>query len=666
MRMCYYINMKKSWKKRFLAIILALTACFAFGCSDTDENGVAGDTDGVKVLSKPANYFDNPSSYLGEGISEYYYNIFAYHIVNNLYAVYEKNDIHDKINNVESPSDYVDIVSAEDEDQYYFRDSIRYTIKSVEDIYDLDGNLSEQKISLDLNAWKWSIAQDAGNGKSIIFMNYLNTSSLSESYEISLAAGLKTWRDIYTNKIIPDFSEYYFSKENPEIEGTLIKYYHSPYYEEKVLNQSVEAVNFFQDALEYVTYLFVLGFDYQDTDENGTVQPSEYAKLFDLSISPQDKKTVSDMTVKGWNVSDGRMELSSNANVSVVDALEIVKNLYKTNGTVVGLTEPIKEKVARYIKDYVIGSAAWERSQFEVALSETKETVTTSKGTLKFDRCYEDIVKNIIDYACDQAPIGRDGDNFLALGGGYMASQICDYPEDYFEPYGGTNSNGEIVEDFAFARVEAQEYQSLIINPKARDVGKLLSDIILVFEYYDTPNANLHNLDALEITIGMRYFSRSHYAQTGEYLADVRTKKPMVVRYGKYGTLVDEEGYDSTDESFFFFDSSQDIPETMQDCAVSIPNNIVIGSQFVSPAAIYSPLLPKKINGYSNMKDYFQTNEIPGVGTFGSLNPSKFVGDGGSDYIEVYFVVHKTAGDPFANYNFKVLLADFGCESIGY
>ena len=64
--------------KRILAVIFCCLFVFLVGCDEIlEDNGVSVKAfDGVKVLSRPTDYFDNIGEVVGDKASEFYYNIF--------------------------------------------------------------------------------------------------------------------------------------------------------------------------------------------------------------------------------------------------------------------------------------------------------------------------------------------------------------------------------------------------------------------------------------------------------------------------------------------------------------------------------------------------------------------------------------------------------------
>lgn len=685
-------------KKRILSVLLCFAMLFLCSCVDGGPNGLGGENislAGVKVLSKPADYFDNPTTYLGEDVSPYYFNLFAFEVVKNLYDIYENRTINDTklLDNIEETSNNIKTVT--DENVYYLYDSLRYTIKTVINVAN-----ESQTIILDPTKWNWSLDQDINSeNKSNVFLNHIKNNSDSvdyiyDEYENKIKNQYSVLLSEYTNwtgiyriaAFVPSFSEFYYNNATFDKDmnrgGSGTTWAHdSPYMQTKFppstpLTDETKAYNYFQDGLEYATYLFALGYDYQ-TGEDANAPATDYEKLFNLHVETNPTThLVSGLSVRGWDAVNKRLDLSNDSYISVVEALDIVKDLYKKTANIVGLTEDIKTKVARFIRDYVIGKEAYGKDKFKVEFKVSDGTSSDGRPDpdhpdLNFDRCYDQVIKNIIDYACEQAPIGKatgdDGtEQKLLLGNGYMASEITDYQGDYFAPYYYKNpATGEYLDSAFFHFIEAREYQSIILKPQEEDIGKVIDNFTLWFEYNDNPHPELYTemLDELVLTVGFRYFDHT----AGDYTANVLSEDVKIKR-GAWGTLKDENGEDATDKSMFFFTNDSTIPDSMKDTAASIPKGIVMKSTFDDKPAISTTIFEgvgrKRITGLTSAREYYQTEQLEGVGTFGSLNKNMFMDQGdtpGSDFIEIFFVVHKTSGNPNINYNFKVCIADFNC-----
>ncbi len=680
--------MKK--KKGFLAIFLCLCMLFFVGCGDGGPDDFDDDMDnsfgevlsmeGVKVLSKPTEYD------FGEAVGENsvnYYNEFAREILYGLYNIYEKPDVPQVFDPKQEETFFKDLNqingrtfgSDDENDKYYLYDSLRYTIKSVQNTND--------RVTITLDAsrpWEWTIPYDETDQK-IIFMtggladnapNYSKLDDLSFEFDKDFRS---SWTDIYSSDAtIPAFPEFYYEGElKGEEENS--KYYSSPYYQAVNGKEEGEddAKNFFQDALEYATYMFVLGYDY--VDENG--QETADAPYFDFYVDTDPTTgVVENVTVGGWG--NEKISVSYKQKDGGESALGRAKALYEKIGTYVGLTgEKFGpgnniEQIERFIKDKVIGEAAWGTGDNAGG----KFTVKVDSNTLTFNRNYEQIVKNVVNYACTKAPIGGEGDGQLHLDQPYLASDITDYRGNYFEQYVSGDRLDNYSDDDKFHLIEAAEYQSIIFMPLEAELDPkdplFLSDITLYFEYWDgvsktlaesQPNAKgKTHAESITINVGFRYYDH----EANAYIANNEVKKEIKFgcfpKYEDYGRLSPQYNKDVDDHMIQFSNT---------DTAGCIPfdknskERPQIKTKFTSPTAIDAfangttidgdDVKRIHINGGSEAKDYYTFNKSAS-GFFGTLDPDKFAGEDGCDFIEVYFNIEKKGGmaDADVDYSFKV------------
>lgn len=661
---------------------------FFVGC-DGGMGGVVGSNSpqtlaGVKVLRKPSSY--DFAEAVGENASEYFYNIFASEVLSNLYFVYENNSSYTQevFNNIDMANGetYGNFTG---NNQYYLFDSLRYTISSVETTYDADGNLVSQKLTLNFNTgWNWKIAHDATGYENLFYQlaslsipDTEITISGSDENEISINSGLD-WLNIYSQVIVsmyPDFSNFYYGTridKNGEIYnvgGIPLSYWSSPYYDLKVAGMSTtDSLNYFQDALEYATYLFVLGYDYVNIAEDGTETPSEDAPYFDFEIVDSNNDGIlEDMTVE-W----------AGQRVSVVQALENVKQVYQERGNYIGLTDGAngnKEQLSRFIKDFVIGENAMADNIFSVALTRkdvNEDGITTGPvpdGELKFNRNYDVIVDNIIDYACSQVPIGIDdaGGN-VYLDSPYVVSEIAEFDGDFF--FLNYGQGGEGNDDEMFVHIDAAEYQSFILYPREEDFGKQLNDIWLAFEYNENPDPTKEMADSITINIGFRYFSAAANNGDGAIISSATFQKEVVKgpngEFGTNGDMPDVNwvyfGNGKTEASQALYDASIENPPIINGTFNNGIGNGVI-NPFISGTVIDDYNAVKLITGTNTAREYYKLNPSSSYGFYGTLNEAKFsknvAGDQACDFIEIYFDVVKDKNASNINYNFKVGMVNF-------
>lgn len=693
------------------------------GC-DGGPGGLSGESprslDGVKVLSKPADY--SYSQAVGDGASENYYNLFSRTILHGLYSVYEdigfnsedypyfKESVDAEKNNL--PTDVVvehgssDLISMTYEDvnlnstlEYYLHDSLRYTVDKITTIRNENDEIVSQTITLDLNsAWNWSPEWDE-TGKEIVFKvididKYkpagddsfisktndtleVDFTTIYESGDIYSADGdVSTWTQIYDiagENPVNYQSDYVVYVDDPFWNGAVKKgetdvtnYWYSPYYQQtfgKV--NDIDATNYYQDMLEYATYLFVLGYDYKD----GNGQLTAEDKFFNLEKTANGKFVVADIQ-------------NPENKISVAEALGKVKALYNEMGGYVGVNDKNKTQIAGFIKDKVIGENAYAKNTFVVTFEDKVDNGGVVSDALEdeppiaFNRNYDQVIENIIRYACEQAPIGYDEEAGVSLNldQAYLASEITDYAGDYF-----FQSYEDDSDENLFGYIEAAEYQSMVFYPQEEDFGKPMTDLWLAFEYYDYGNAPGKTCaDSITINVGFRYFDKA----TGTYAFSGETQ--IVVQYGLTGAFVDENGDEALpDKHWVYITDFEDVLQSADNgihkhkqgihLDTKLPNmsafNKNIGGGVLNPFPLGDLTIEKAtkvINGTDNTREYYKLNDSSTYGAYGSLNEAKFsvanAGDEACDFMEVYFDINKQKGVSGINYNFKVSLVGFFAE----
>lgn len=659
------------------------------GC-DGGMGGIGGDSpkslDGVKVLSKPASY--SFSDAVGDYASEYYYNLFARETLKNLYNVYENMEYD--LNKNELLKD-IDISNGETyenfsdkKNKFYLFDSLRYTIKSVTNTNNESGDLVRQTIIIDTSSkWNWTIENKAG-----VYSNIFEKMIISPGYSDIVNYNSTTGEVVIkgntitnlfsgiTGEFFPSFGQIYDSNNEVKKEGTNVtNYWSSPYYQKEIEGKTdaqIDAVNYFQDAFEYVTYLFVLGYDYVNVSEDGNKTPSEDAPLFTFTTTYGADGLISGISVNGWG----------NTPISIGDALGRVKALYKDQGGYIGITAENKEQIKRFIQDVVLGENAYkqEYNQISIGLYEnTEESGVTSQpvktGELKLNRNYDKIIENVIDYACGEAPIGYDstydnGDGTtgktIGLDSPYVVSKITDYKGDYFFANYENNDDSQM-----FKYIDAAEYQSMVLYPQETELNIPLSDIWIGFEYFENPDSSKIMAESITINVGFRYFSSTANGGQGEIVCS--GEKQLEVKYGKNGEVSGENpdvnwvyiGYSELEQGQY------DIALT-KDLSIKTKFNSNIGNSvinpFVSGTEITTNYASKLISGTDKAREYYKLNPSSSYGFYGTLDESKFsvqnAGADACDFLELYFDVVKVKGASGINYNYKVALIQYAVEDV--
>ena len=665
-------------KYRVLSVILSFMMFFMVGCTETINPDLPYVIQGAKVLRKPSDY---EISDLVDGNSEYFYNLFAGNVMTQLYEVYsnlsdfvDSSNIDSSEENSQSILTNTNLANYSEENKKYINDSIRYNIESISTITNDDG--TSATIVINFDGWDFS------------FENYVpsNSGTLLEAWAYLYSLALINNNNLYDDNIstytynelenkltitIPtsafenfynsvtdifgspkDYSSYYYGTEITfEDDANKTLYFSSPYYQQYVAGESVTAVNDYQDALEYAVYLFVLGYDYENAD--GT-ENTEDAPYFDFDIIPE-QTTESGFTI---NVPKVYVNGWEDEAIPVAEALQQVKDLYADLGVYIGVSGTNKEQIKRFILDKVIGvpkdSGGNYDSSFEIQIVNTTNN-STDRSTMEMDRCYEQVVTNIIEYACDQVLIGgADGDGEVNIDEPFPISEIVDYQGDTFlvrrKDESSVNENG----DLSLDHVPEAQYQCISLELRPEDVGENVSlkEISLSLQYYDTgtTDRSLQYLDEIVINVGINYFDSS----TNTLYQYEPTRK--VIEYSEAITTRDDP--DKNLVLFTDFEYASDyeglvgiepIPAKM-----SFDNNIDNGvlNASVNGEPVEDGVNVIKIDGSSPARRYYRMNDSSSYGQYATFNPDMFAGK--TDYIEIYFDVEKVKGLENINYNFKV------------
>ena len=699
---------KKSF--RILSIFLCLTMFFLAGCTGgLGFDGGDGDyasgfqprqVDGVKAMMKPADY--SIAEAVGEN-SEYFYNLFAGRTIEYLFNSYfdlfntyntinETTEVQDAIfqnTDLLSNNIQVDGSVVEDENkQYYYFDSIRYSIQSITINQNDSGNPISAEVVLNLDdGWNFSlqnfdqfiisaISGRTGENLNEGYYNLIITeNSISINFNESFFAG---YTDVMEAFGTPgNYGDFYYGDLIMKDE-TLPNYFDSAYYQQNVAESAVTAINAYQEVLEYATYLFVLGYDYVNAD--GSVN-AKGAPFFDFQVSYATQSvnidgvdmtvSVPQITVGGWG----------SGYISITEALARVKRMYEQFGTYIGLTTDEETgnlaQLKRFILDYFVGldknpdgtynSTSTMTVITRQQLGSAYDEISNVKYTL--DREYETVVENILNYACEQVRIGNAEDGTpVQIDTAYPISQIVDFEGDYFAA-SFTDENGESDDSDPLRHIAEAEYQNLSFTILDEDIGANFSELVLIFQYYDTgtTDRDLEYLDELTINVGFNYYDSS-----SGVLYDVGSIKKTIKNQIAMSDADYSAGVDP-DENWVIFTVSDAIAESDKvkkvepfEMKMKFDNNIAGGVLNATEkgeeidGSGYAKAIT--ITGSSKAREYYQMNDSSTYGRYATFNPNMFYGK--SDYIEVYFDVEKEEGRENVNYNFKVGL--FGLFSDEY
>lgn len=647
---------------------------------------------GTKVLYRPESYDYSGNSGGTQEEENDYYGKYAWQILGRLELIYGVSDqeaellIIDK-NNPDDPYDDERYYTFNTDTLPYLYDSIRYQVDkrlTVTQQIAFDGTnwsetseLDDQYIALSANldnAWNWSFAidEDDATQRPYLYENVQATIIQKTDGRIITSFG-SNFKDL--------FSAYYTRADVTEnyLEtyiGATDDYLYQDYSD-------------FVKALEYVIYCYSLDL----TPGQVIVEP--------VMTTTQEGVTKY-YSVKVVETSNGQqIELSAD------QALEQIKEVFDQLGAYVGVAERNKEKIANWILENVIGSAAMQNDNVSVYSGATQITYngttfvatsddqaneilaglgytgadlttdhvpTATMTETEVGREYGDTIVNLVDRVCDQVTIGSDDDGQIDVDDRYLASEVMEYMGNSFSA-GGGDDPFPYFEDFsspqAAMAVRPLEYQSAVLMFK-EEVKISMVSVVLQYDAdldgYQTQSGDAFDSSRyLTIEIGLNYFNH----QTGQRIS-VATQTVNVPD----GKLVNPLGDENLDRAsaeagiefsqtvvFGFYDS---ILPNNQDLIVG-PFNTDIGGGILktdvgrndyrgNPIVSNDPII---ISGLSAVKDYYEiiepTEEQIAQGqTYltGQLNAEKFMGDDGCDYLEITYRVIKRVGDTSTNYKF--------------
>ncbi len=651
---------------------------------------------GTKVLYRPESYDYSGNSGGTQEEENDYYGKYAWQILGRLELIYGVSDqeaellIIDK-NNPDDPYDDERYYTFNTDTLPYLYDSIRYQVDkrlTVTQQIAFDGSSwsepvdlgeTEQYIALSANldnAWNWSFAIDEDDATRRPYL-----------YENENAIIISNTDDRITTRFSQDyqdlFSLYYTRADVTEnyLEtyiGATDDYLYQDYSD-------------FVKALEYVIYCYSLDL----TPGQVIVEP--------VMTTTQEGVTKY-YSVKVVETSNGQqIELSAD------QALEQIKAVFEKLGSYVGVAERNKEKIANWILENVIGSAAMQNDSVTEYIGATQISYTDAEGTTitfvatsedeakailqeleievelpedevpkatssttKVGREYGDTIVNLVDKVCDDVTIGSDDDGQIDVDDRYLASEVMEYMGNSFSA-GGGDDPFPYFEDFsspqAAMAVKPLEYQSAVFmfkdNVKIGMVSVALQYDADLDGYQTRTGEPFDHTRYLTIEIGLNYFNH----QTKQRIS-VDTKT-VNVPDGKLVSVLEDTNLDEASEKAGItfsqvvnFGWEESI--TSDDLIVRAFNTDIGGGILKTDVGQNgyrgNPIVsndPIVINGLSSVKDYYEilepTEEQIAAGqTYlaGQLNPEKFMGDDGCDYLEVTYRVIKRAGDTSTNYKF--------------
>lgn len=692
--------MKKKVIRIFAVIMMICISLLFVGCGNTDNSdddfdwggsGNGSQTEatnnlyGTKVLYRPDNYDYDAGSGALPGTTNNYYGLYAYSIINELYRIYGIPDNDKYISDYLNDPNYLISEKIQNTNEYkyknYLYDSIRYQVNTVgtvthfkkqgeTEVKDISDKKSVISTSNNIhpymvvlaninNHWNWSFDYRYNNGvydlqapiKTPLNNNlvYLNT---PRNIELENDVLLTTINDTIKN------SNAYKSIEidNHEISKYILKYIGTLFSSNE--SEYTDLVK----ALEYVIYSYALDLEPQvvSVDRNAKDAPNPY-------------------TVK------------IGAYATVDAALTDIKALFKKMGSFVGLTNRQITKISNWIKINVIGDRVNDdrfydytsggiieiiNEQDEIVGFEFEQQTSTTLGELGRD--YSNTVDKIVKNVCVDVPIGEESDGSnVPVDDRFLASEIMEYSKNMFEiiddnnfPIGSSATDENVLRPL--------EYQSAVLMLN-KPMGIMEVDVAIKYDAdLDGTEEGVYNMDKyIDIIVELNYYNHD-----ADKMFVVDSKK-MRVYDGPY--------------SMTFEGVEADLPEFHGTAMLSVSNIAEEGKDLLVSqeiAGVEGQLLPVKafnpdvgngilktdvgINGYgddpkvsqkpliltgmTDVRKYYNivepTDQELGNDAdrftyiTGRLNPKKFSGSDGSDYLEITYKVLKEKGNTTKNYKF--------------
>lgn len=668
--------MKKKVIRIFAVVMMICISLLFVGCGNIDNSdddfdwggsGNGSQTEatnnlyGTKVLYRPDSYDYDTGSGGEAGKPNDYYGQYAFAILNglfNLYAIPQKQRVTELLDNFKNETFYNDYY-------YYLYDSIRYkvdTIGKVNKTKTISGTETELAtpyyiIAADKSQqWKWSfdinynsmelpLNQTTTYSGMANYYNFVYTSSKGVTY-ITNVAGL-------ANKTITANDGIYGEPEN------YIKTFLGTSDEKDYENYSD-----FVKTLEYVIYSYALDLEPQvvSVDRNAKDAPTPY-------------------TVK------------IGAYATVDAALADIKALFKKMGSFVGLTNRQITKLQNWIKTNVIGLDDTIKNDifYDYSTGGITEILNEANQVVGFEfnqqgdakiadlgRDYSKAVDTIVKSVCKNVSIGENSDGSdVTIDDRFLASEIMEYSKNMFEiiddnnfPIGSSATDENVLRPL--------EYQSAVLMLN-KPMGIMEVDVAIKYDAdLDGTEEGVYNMDKyIDIIVELNYYNHD-----ADKMFVVDSKK-MRVYDGPY--------------SMTFEGVEADLPEFHGTAMLSVSNIAEEGKDLLVSqeiAGVQGQLLPVKafnpdvgngilktdvgINGYgddpkvsqkplvltgiTDVRKYYNivepTDQELGNDAdrftyiTGRLNPKKFSGSDGSDYLEITYKVLKEKGNTTKNYKF--------------
>lgn len=342
---------------------------------------------------------------------------------------------------------------------------------------------------------------------------------------------------------------------------------------------------------------------------------------------------------------------SSTTTLTPAEALSEKKDLFKTHGSHVGLTQTNMADIASWILDNVIGASEQigddnlqnygSVTKVEGSLASysfNSETLTTST----FGRNYADAIEKILQASAKQVAIGKVGEVDVTIDQPYLASEVTEYAGNDFFIAGDENFPASGFEQSGTIR--PLEYQSVTIMMKE---PLELIEIWVALKYDADGDGTQKDVwdqsKYLDIIVDINYFSNQNQ---------------KVYKLGSQQTRIYDGPYDAMTENglLMFGDFEDNCPDA--ELKTMLRNGALTIGEFKHDIGKFAQN-PMLLTGSTDARTYYSLdvsaeNEVGEGKAYrsGRVNEEKFKGAEGCDYLEITYKVIKDVNDFDKNYKF--------------
>ncbi|MBO5654906.1 MAG: hypothetical protein J6S32_02615, partial [Clostridia bacterium] len=403
-------------------------------------------------------------------------------------------------------------------------------------------------------------------------------------------------------------------------------------------------------ALEYAIYSYALD-----------LEPSEVDVTYHTSGENAYTVTINHMTVD--------------------EALDNIKTLFNKVGSYVGLTNRQTEKLKTWVFENIIGYSAqddfnWyseviEKTDRNGNITYEFKTKDNSKSD-NLGRNYQEAVNAIIDGVCSQVTIGNaDGDGNGYIDDEFLASEIMEYAGDMFRVSDDDNFSHD--PNASKFYLKPMEYQSVTLMLKG---DSILSELWIALKY-DADNDGTEEgiwdtSKYIDIIVELNYFS--HEDQKMFTIGKEQARVYDGPFDPDHENAPDDMYEDRGNVCFWDFAATCQDPDLLkhldkdEDLMIGKFNTEIGDKALMTDVGLvgkykFAPLIsnnPLVLTGTSPARRYYQLLEPSADENLdgktyitGRLNPEKFKGADGCDYLEItYKVLKNHATDTSKNYKF--------------